>query len=85
MYSNQIVDLFPVIIENLVDGNTRIDFIVNYTNDDFQEIHRIKCLMPFKIAMFSSNSPDFINEHLGIDIDLIYTDYYNPSDGSFIK
>ena len=85
MYSNQIVDLFPVIIENLVDGNTRIDFIVNSTNDDFQEINRIKCLMPFKIAMFSSNSADFINEHLGIDIDLIYTDYYNPSDSSFIK
>lgn len=82
MYSHRIVDLAAVIIENLINGDARIDFIVNSTTDNFKEISRVRCLMPFKIAMFTSNSLDFIDEHLGADIDLIYTDHYNPSTGT---
>lgn len=81
MYSHRVVDLASVIVENLLNGEARIDFIVNSTSDDFKEMERLRCLMPFKIAMFTSNSTEFIDEHLGKEIDLIYTDYYNPSTG----
>lgn len=81
MYSHRIVDLASVIIENLLNGEARIDFIVDSTSDSFKELERIKCLMPFKVAMFTSNSLEFFDEHLGKEIDLIYTDYYNPATG----
>lgn len=85
MYSHRIVDLCSVIIEHLLEGDARIDFIVNSTTDDFLEIERIRCLMPFLIAMYNSNSAEFIQKHLGVDVDLIYTDFYNPTNGTFDK
>ncbi len=81
MYSHLVVGLASEIIENLLNGDTRIDFIVDHTNDNFKELERIRCLMPFNVAMFTSNSMPFIEEHLGKEIDLIYTDFFNPSTG----
>ena len=83
MYSQRAENLAWLIVENLLDGTARIDFIVDDTNDNFKEISRLRCLMPFKVAMYTSNSKDFVDEHLGKDIDLIYTDYYNPQTGRF--
>jgi Glycerophosphoryl diester phosphodiesterase len=81
MYSHPATNLTEEIIENLLNGKTRIDFIANSTTDNFKEISRIRCLLPIKIAMYTSNSLDFFDEHLGTDVDLIYTDYYNPMTG----
>ncbi len=83
MYSQPAENLAWLIVENLLDGTARIDFIADATNDNFKEISRLKCLAPFKVAMYTSNSKEFVDEHLGKEIDLIYTDYYNPQTGNF--
>lgn len=83
MYSRYVVGLASIIVENLINGEARIDFITNSVSDNFKEMARLKCLMPFKIATYTSNSKEFVDEHLGEEIDLIYTDFYNPQTGQF--
>lgn len=84
MYSHGIASISSSVIENLMMGKTRIDFLVNTTSNSFKEISRIRCLMSMKIAMYTSNSMDFIESHLGTDVDLIYTDFYCPLTGEML-
>lgn len=83
MYSYYAENFIQIVIEHLVLGDVRIDFIVNSTSDNFKEVNRLNCLIPLRIATYTVNSEDFTNEHLGKDVDLIYTDFYNPITGQF--
>lgn len=83
MYSSYgINNIFCDIISKLLKGESRIDFITLNTNQNWKEIQKLRCVIPLKIAMFTINSDDFIQEN-GNDIDLFYTDDYNPNTGQF--
>lgn len=52
----------------------KIDWICIKANSNMKSIRLIKRLFNCKIAMYTSNSPSFFKEHLGKEIDLVYTD-----------
>ena len=52
----------------------KIDWICIKANSNMKSLRLIKRLFNCKIAMYTSNSPSFFKEHLGKEIDLIYTD-----------
>ncbi len=70
------------IINNLFKGNGRIDFITTSTDQDFKELKKLKCVMPFKVSMFTINTEELLKE-LMYEIDFFYSDFYDPSTGTF--
>ncbi len=64
-----------------VDG-LPIDRITVNTDSSPWLLHYIRQHYGVKVAMYTSNSPDFIQEHLGYDADLIYTDNWTPASRS---
>lgn len=62
--------------------HVKIDWICVHTSSNMKSLRILKRLFHCKVAMFSSNSPAFFNEHLGKEIDLIYTDNWNPQLGT---
>ncbi len=75
-------DIFCESLINMIEGNPPLDFItlqIKDENTDFYYImSELRCLQNLKIASFSTNLPEFINEHLGKDMDYIYTDEIKP-------
>lgn len=85
MYSSYGADnLFCDIIANLLAGECRIDFVTLRTEQNFKEIQKLRCAIPLKIAMYSINSEEFLQEH-GDDIDYFYTDFFYPNENRFEK
>ena len=52
----------------------KIDWICVNTNSNMKSLRILKRLFNCKVAMYTSNSPTFFNNHLGKEVDLIYTD-----------
>lgn len=52
----------------------KIDWICVDTTSNMKSLRMLKRLFNCKVAMYTSNSPSFFKEHLGKEIDLIYTD-----------
>lgn len=68
-------------LENMVDGHAAIDFITIDIKDDYSDPYvplDLSCLAKMKVAAYYTNSEEFIKEHLGKDIDYIYTDKILP-------
>lgn len=53
----------------------KVDRICINTASNMKSLRMLKRLSNCKIAMHTSNSPSFFKEHLGKEIDLIYTDF----------
>lgn len=70
------------IVDNLLTGNGRLDLITTSVNQDYKELKKIRCLMPIKIAIYTVNSEEDLND-IYDDIDFFYSDFYDPSTGSF--
>ena len=56
----------------------RIDWICVHTSSNMKSLRMLKRLFNCKVAMYTCNSPTFFAEHLGKEIDLVYTDNWNP-------
>lgn len=56
----------------------KVEWICVSTSSDMKSLRMLKRLFNCNVAMYKSNSPYFFKEHLGKEIDLIYTDYWNP-------
>lgn len=80
MLSDGLVDchFLQYSIENMIEGGESVDFITNYYDVDYEMMRRAKCLIPFKVATYTSNDETFVGDHLGEDCDLIYTDTLQP-------
>lgn len=52
----------------------KIDWICVDTTSNMKSLRLLKRLFNCKVAMYTSNSPSFFKEHLGKEVDLIYTD-----------
>lgn len=70
------------IIKSMMIGNGRIDFVTTSTDQDFKELRRLKCVMPLHVSMFSINTEEELEKHMD-DIDFFYSDFYDPSAGTF--
>jgi glycerophosphoryl diester phosphodiesterase len=57
----------------LVNG-IKIDWICVSSKSNMKSLRIVKRLFNCKVAMYSSNSPEFFTNHLGKEIDMIYTD-----------
>lgn len=55
----------------------RIDWICIHSSSNMKAIRMLKRLFNCKVAMYTSNSPSFFKDHLGKEIDLVYTDNWN--------
>lgn len=71
-------DFIQFSIENMIEGGESVDFITSYYDVDYDLIRRLRCLVPFKLGVYSSNEEEFVEEHLGYDVDFIYTDILKP-------
>ena len=63
-------------------SNGRIDFITTSTDQNFNELKKLKCIMPFQVSMFTINSEEVLEEHMD-EIEFFYSDFYDPSTGTF--
>lgn len=70
------------IIKNLLKSNGRIDFITTSTDQNFNELRKLKCMMPLQISMFTINSKEVFEEHMD-EIEFFYSDFFDPSTGTF--
>ena len=55
----------------------RFDWIVVHSSSNMKSLRMLKRMFNCKVAMYSSNSSSFFTEHLGKEVDLIYTDNWN--------
>lgn len=79
MYSDGPLDkILLYSIENMMNDGEPIDFITDFYKIDFDSMRRMKCLMPFRVSVYTSDSDSYVNEHLGDDVDLIFTDKLQP-------
>lgn len=79
MYSDGPLDkILLYSIENMMKDGEPIDFITDFYSIDFDSMRRTKCLMPFRVSVYTSDSDSYVNEHLGDDVDLIYTNTLKP-------
>ena len=62
----------------LIDG-LDIKRLVVSTESNSRLLHFVRRHLDAKVAMYTSNSPDFFLRHLDYDADLIYTDNWNVS------
>jgi len=69
--------LFKVFIYYPINYHGKIDWICVHSTSDMKSLRMVKRLFGCKVAMFTSNSPSFFEEHLGREIDLLYTDNWN--------
>ena len=58
--------------------HTKIDWICVHSSSNIKRLRMLKRLFNCKVAMYTCNSRAFFTEHLGKEIDLIYTDNWNP-------
>ncbi|MBQ6965745.1 MAG: hypothetical protein IJP82_08685 [Bacteroidaceae bacterium] len=58
--------------------HTKIDWICVHSSSNIKSLRMLKRLFNCKVAMYTCNSRAFFTEHLGKEIDLIYTDNWNP-------
>ncbi|MEE0083810.1 MAG: glycerophosphodiester phosphodiesterase family protein [Paludibacteraceae bacterium] len=70
------------IIKNMMIGNGRIEFVTTSTDQDLKELRRLKCVMPLHVSMFTINTEEELEKHID-DIDFFYSDFYDPSAGTF--
>ena len=70
------------IIKSMMIGNGRIDFVTTSTDQDLKELRRLKCVMPLHVSMFTINTEEELEKHID-DIDFFYSDFYDPSTGTF--
>lgn len=70
------------IIKNMMIGNGRIEFVTTSTDQDFNELKRLKCMIPIYVSMFTINTEEELEKHID-DIDFFYSDFYDPSTGTF--
>lgn len=73
---------YPQIFWNFIysplKNHIKIDWICINSSSNMKSIRMLKRLFNCKVAMYTSNSPSFFTEHLGKEIDLVYTDNWNP-------
>ena len=77
MMSLQKFDYFKIIKYFIISPlikRQKIDWICIRTTSNMKSLRLLKRLFYCNIAMHTSNSPSFFKEHLGKEIDLIYTD-----------
>ena len=60
-----------------IKTRSKIDWICVDSESNMKSLRILKRLLKCKIALYSSNSETFFKEHLGKEIDLIYTDNWN--------
>lgn len=69
---------YPKIIKYFIFSplikHQKIDWICINTKSNMKSLRMLKRLFNCKVAMYTSNSPSFFKEHLGKEIDLVYTD-----------
>lgn len=65
-------------VEHMIEGEAPVDFIVVHYTADFRRVSGLQCLSPFRVATYTVNDEEFMEEHLGNDVDLIYTDSLKP-------
>lgn len=70
-------EMFQFFVKNAIKYGTKIDWICVHTSSNFKSLRMLKRLFGCKVAMYSSNSANFFKEHLGKEIDLVYTDNWN--------
>lgn len=69
-------DCISFIISHLYKND--IEWITVEQHSSIRSLRLIKKLFNIKIALYTVNSPRFFKWHLGKDIDLIYTDNWDP-------
>ena len=57
--------------------NNEIEWVVVDYHSSQRFIRLLKKLFNIKIAAYTINSPAYLYDHLGYDIDLVYTDNWN--------
>ncbi len=70
--------LLELSVENMIEGRGPVEFTTTYFDTDYELIRRVKCLLPFRTAAYTVNIQSFVDEHLGEEFDLIYTDELKP-------
>lgn len=58
----------------------KLDWICISNKSNMKSLRMLKRLFNCKVAMYSSNSPSFFKEHLGKEIDMVYTDATTQDD-----
>lgn len=69
--------LFRYFVYYPLKYSVEIDWICVHSSSDMKSLRALKRLFNCKVAMYSSNSASFFREHLGKEVDLIYTDNWN--------
>lgn len=76
--------IYPVLansLKNMVQGGAPIDFVtvfVSSESDVLEEFQKYKCILPLKIAACTTDDEMYIDDHLGNEFDLIYTNKVAP-------
>ncbi len=70
--------IFEYSVQLMIEGGGPVDFFTSFYKQNYELLRRVQCLMPMRVATYTIDLPEFIEEHLGNDIDLIYTDSADP-------
>ena len=73
-------DIFWNFIYYPLKYHIKIEWICVHSSSNMKSLRMLKRLFNCKVAMYKSNSPIFFSDHLGKEIDLIYTDNWNPKE-----
>lgn len=70
-------DLFWYFVCQPLKSHQKFDWICIHSSSNMKAIRMLKRLSKCKVAMYTSNSPFFFKDHLGKEIDLVYTDNWD--------
>lgn len=77
-YGGQTHYLLAYSLENMIKGGAPIDFVTLYIQPDLEDFQKYRCIFPLKIAAYTADDEMYIDDHLGNEFDLIYTNKVTP-------
>lgn len=78
LYTFNYPDIKAFFTHDPLQKQEHIDWICVHSSSNMGSLRMAKRLFNCKVALYTSNSPMFFKEHLGKEIDFIYTDNWNP-------
>lgn len=76
--------LHPVLVnslKNMLQGGAPIDLVTVYVSDEsevLEEFNKYRCILPLRIAACTTDDGKYVDDHLGKEFDLIYTNKVTP-------
>lgn len=65
-------------LENMIRGGAPIDFVTLFIQPELGDIQKYRCIFPLKIAAYTTDDDKYVDDHLGNEFDLIYTNKVTP-------